>query len=378
MAIKLAKIDVFPAPIPMTGAFAISSGTIAEKGAVAIHIFVRATADDGTIGWGECRPIALWSYETAHTVVTSLRHYIVPALIGHDPFDVAGLHAKMNHAIAWGTSTGQPIAKSGVDIAVHDLIAKKLGVPLWRLLGGTKRDVNLSWTLTAKSPQDVGDDIKKARKLGYQHFNYKVGNDPERDVAMGREIRKIVGPKPYVWADANGAYDLPTAMAVANRLAEAGVNVLEQPIRPGDYVGLRRLCAHSDLPIAVDEGLVSPADLLQMLELDGIDVVVGKVTRSGGLWPSRHIYDIGRAAGLPLLLSGLTDATCTLVVASCLAAAYGIDAPCALNGPQFLDDWTCAGESPLKGGKVILSDRPGHGVRLDEARIEREAAALPL
>jgi L-alanine-DL-glutamate epimerase-like enolase superfamily enzyme len=79
-----------------------------------------------------------------------------------------------------------------------------------------------------------------------------------------------------------------------------------------------------------------------------------------------------------MLLSGLTDATCTLLCASALASAYGVDKPCALNGPQFLADWTHVGEPVVVKGQVMLSDRPGHGAVLDEARIERESAALKL
>lgn len=378
MSVKITQIDVYPVGIPMTGAFAISSGTIAERGAIAIHVFVRIAGDDGTIGWGECRPIAIWSYETAHTVVTTLRHYIAPALIGHDPFDVLGVHAIMNHTIAHGTSTGQPIAKSGIDHALHDWIGRKLGVPLWRLLGGTKRDVNLSFTLTSKSPNDVAGEIKRAGKLGYKNFNFKVGIDAKHDVEMARTIRQIIDPQAYLWADANGAYDLPTAVQVTREFATIGVDVLEQPLAPGDLIGLRRLCAKSDVPIAVDEGLVSPSDLIRLIHYDAIDVVVGKVTRSGGLLPSRQIYDIGRAAGLPLLLSGLTDASCTVLCGAALASAYGIDAPCALNGPQFLADWTHVGDPVVVDAVVRLSDRPGHGTVLDEARIIKESASLKM
>lgn len=376
MALTIRQIDVFPVPIPMTGAFAISSGTVAQKGGTAVHVFVRITADDGTTGWGECRPVPVWSYETAHTVATTVRHYLAPALLGRDAFDIFGAHAAMNKAIAWGTSTGQPIAKSAIDTAMHDLIAKKLGVPLWRLLGGVKRDILLSYTLTAKAPADVAADVDKARQLGYRHFNYKVGIETEHDAAMGRAIRKVIGPEPFLWADANGGYDLGSALRAVHALADAGVSVLEQPIAPGDLIGLRRLRERAALPIATDEGLVSPQDLMQMLQFGAIDMVVGKVTRSGGLLPSRQIYDIGRAAGLPLLLSGLTDGTCTLLCAAALAAAYQIDMPCALNGPQFIADWTHTGEPVVKDGKVILSDRPGHGAVLDEARIEREAKSL--
>lgn len=378
MNLKIKQIDVFPVPIPMTGSFAIASGPIAVKGGMAVHVFVRIVADDGSVGWGECRPSPTWSYETAHTVFTTIRHYLAPVLIGRDPHDLFGAHAVMNRTIAWGPSTGQPIAKAAIDIALHDWAAKKLGVPLWRLFGGSRREINLSYTLTSKEPADLPAEIERARKAGYRHFNFKIGIEPDHDIEMGRTIRKIVGDGPFVWADANGAYNVSTAMKQVGRLAEAGVNVFEQPVAPGDRLGLQRLCATAEIPIGVDESLISPDDLMQLLNMRAVSIVVGKVTRCGGLLPARQIYDIGRAAGLPLLLSGLTDATCGLLCAAALASAYDIEAPCALNGPQFLADWTHVGEPVVKDGKVILSDRPGHGAVLDEARIEREAKAFPM
>ena len=135
--VKIRQIDVFPVPIPMTGAMTISSGAVVTRGEMAIHVFVRITADDGATGWGECRPSPKWSYETAHTAVTTIRHYLAPALVGHDAFDLFGVHAVMNRMIARGISTGQPIAKSAIDMALHDFAAKKLNVPLWRMLGGS-------------------------------------------------------------------------------------------------------------------------------------------------------------------------------------------------------------------------------------------------
>jgi len=375
---RIQRIDVFAVPITMTSVFTLSTGTVSRPGTKAIHVFVRVTGDDGTVGWGECRPAEMWSYETARTVVATIRHHLAPALVGRDPFDLVGAHEAMSRAILRGTTTGQPIAKSAVDLALHDWIGRKTGLPLWRLLGGSKREVVLSYTITAHTPEGAACDVQEGRRRGYRHFNFKVGAEARGDIVLARALRELVGPDAYLWADANGGYDLPTARRVAREFERIGVDVLEQPLRPGDLIGLRRLCACTVLPIAVDEGLVSPADLLHLIHLGAIDVVVGKITRSGGLWPSRQIYDLGRAAGLPLLLSGLADATCTLLCAASLASAYAVTSPCALNGPQFLDDWTHVGEPAVAGDRVLLSDRPGHGAVLDVERIEREAAALGL
>ncbi len=370
MDMKLQRVDVYPVEIPMTGKFAISSGTVASPGGMAPHVFVRVTADDGTQGWGECRPVPFWSYETPQTVLTTLRSHLAPAVVGLDAADVRGLHAAMDRAIARGTTTGQPIARSAIDHAVHDLLGKRAGLSLRQLLGGgSQHTATLSYTLTAPCPDEVAFAVAAAKKRGYKHFNFKVGVDPKRDLEMARAIREAIGPDAFCWADANQGYDLATAIRVCRAFETIGVDVVEQPIAVGSPSKLKRLCAATDVPIAVDEGLVSPADLIELIRMDAIDVVIGKITRSGGLLPSRQIFGIAQAAGLPMLVSGLTDATCTLVCACQLAAAFGITKPCALNGPQFIDDWTAADRSMIAGDQVTLPAAPGHGVRLNTDQI---------
>lgn len=366
MKISIRSVDVYPVELPMTAAFSISSGSVARPGEKAPHIFVRVTADDGKSGWGECRPVPFWSYETPQTVVTTLTKYLAPAVIGMDTANLRGIHQAMDRALARGTTTGQPIARSAIDHAIHDLLGQQTGLTLRQLLGGggEPATATLSYTLTASDPKDVPAAVEAARKRGYHHFNFKVGVDPKKDVVMARAIREAIGPEAFCWADANQGYDVASAIRVCHELERIGVDVLEQPIRAGNLSGLQQICRSTDLPIAVDEGLVSPADLMQLIRMDAIDVVIGKITRSGGLLPSRQIFELAQAAGLSMLISGLTDGTCTLVCACQLAVAFNITRPCALNGPQFVDDWTVAGPSPVQGDQVTLGDRPGHGLSL--------------
>ena len=104
----------------------------------------RTTA--ARVGWGESVPIPKWSDETLETVTTTIRHYLAPELIGRDPADIPGAHAVMNRSIAPAFSTGQPIAKAGIDIALHDLVARKRGVnvtALWNRTARTGADAEL-------------------------------------------------------------------------------------------------------------------------------------------------------------------------------------------------------------------------------------------
>lgn len=199
----IAKIEVFPVIYPVTGYFKFFPKP--ERPAV----FVKVTCEDGTFGWGESVPVPTWSYETPESVVSALRLYLAPALLHKNPTDLAGAHAAMNKAIAPSFSTGMPIAKAGIDIALHDIAGKLAGknlAALWERKPLEK--IVLSWRGA------------NGRKQGYQHINIKVAPDPKFDVELVKAVRKF-DAKCFLWADANGGYDIDTALTVLPKLKRA-------------------------------------------------------------------------------------------------------------------------------------------------------------
>ena len=139
---------------------------------------------------------------------------------------------------------------------------------------------------------------------------------------------------------------------------------------------MRSLRASTSIPLAVDEASVGPADFFRYASRGLVDYLVVKVTRSGGIWPSVQQIAIAEAAGLPLLVSGLTDGFLTKMAVCQMALAFGFAGPAALNGSQFTDD---SALFPTKGqleyaGSVHLNDAPGIGVEPDEAALRALAA----
>src|SRR5262245_8770566 len=125
-SLRIARIDVFPVRYPMRGRFKFFEGPDGSPtGRPAV--LLRVTDEMGHVGWGQSVPIPKWSEETLETVTTTIERYLAPELIGRDAADIVGAHDVMDHAIAPAFSTGQPIAKAGVDIALHDLVARARG-----------------------------------------------------------------------------------------------------------------------------------------------------------------------------------------------------------------------------------------------------------
>ncbi len=116
---KIADIRLYPVRLPFEGHFATSRGTVGAAATGLPKVFVKMSDEAGHVGWGEAGPSHRWSYETLESVVTTLRHYLIPLALGRDIFDPDGLHRAMDAEIAPGLTRGQPIAKAALDIALQ-------------------------------------------------------------------------------------------------------------------------------------------------------------------------------------------------------------------------------------------------------------------
>jgi L-alanine-DL-glutamate epimerase-like enolase superfamily enzyme len=368
---KIDRIEAFPVEFPFLGEFSTSRGKVGSAAMGRPSIVLKLTTEDGVVGWGESSPSRLWSYETMETAYTTLTGYLIPAAVGQDLFDVDGLHARMDAVIAPGYTMGQPISRSGIDIAAHDAIGRTLDLPIRDYWGARRRDrIALSWTVAVSEMDAVESSVTAGQAAGYSNFNVKVGHetDLDFDVDMSRRVRELA-PDGFLWADANGGYSVATATRAARRLADVGVDVLEQPLPPNALSGYAEMRQVGALPITVDEGVITPRDVIEMIRLGLIDGVAMKPARVGGLLPQRRIIEIVQDAGLIFLGSGLTDPDIGFAASVQVYAAYGLAYPAALNGPQFLDASIASTGVRVEAGEAIVPTGPGLGVTIDEDRL---------
>ncbi|MBV9851409.1 MAG: mandelate racemase [Armatimonadetes bacterium] len=369
---KITQADVYPLRFPMRDVLHIARGPVGDAVEGAQHVYVRLTADTGEVGWGECRPVPRWSYETFETAVSTLRRYLVPAVLGRDPFDLAGLHAAMDVVIAPGPTVGQPVAKNAIDMAVHDLIGRATGVPVQALMGAARaRELPVCWIVSKPTAEEAHRVAGEGAARGFRAFKVKVGHDPVTDADMLRAALDAVPSDCYVWADANAGYSLADAKRLERRIRGLGVAVLEQPLAANAWLDLRELRAKSEIPLALDESVYTPADLLQLVRLEALDILVLKLGRMAGLYGSRRAAEMALDAGLTLLGSGLTESRLSLAASTHLMTAFGVPAA-DLNGPQFLaDDATPGSLAPLPS--LPLPAGPGLGVTPDPEKLRRYA-----
>ncbi|HBY62499.1 MAG TPA: hypothetical protein DEH78_21970, partial [Solibacterales bacterium] len=203
------SIETFRIDYPTQGRFRFF------RSGVRPTVFVKVTTEDGASGWGQSVPIPTWSYETPESVAGSIRDYLAPALAGRNPADIEGAHKAMNAAIAPSFSTGMPIAKAGIDLALHDLLRQPLPV-VWKR--EPLRQLTLSWTVNPATLDETESLVEQGKRLGYRHFNVKLAPDPKFDLEMCRIVRRLA-PDAFFWGDANGGYQPSDALAVAPKLA---------------------------------------------------------------------------------------------------------------------------------------------------------------
>jgi len=368
MKATITRIETFPVIYPNVGWFKFLEGPKGEPAGRA-SVVVKITADNGAVGWGQSVPAHRWSYETLETVQTTIQNYLALELIGLDPFDEEGIRAAMNRIIAPSFSTGQPICKAGVDLALFDLTGKLLGQSAAQRWGKTVRDmIMLSWTVNARTLDEVERVVGEGLARGYRHFNVKVAPNPKFDLELCRLVKRLA-PDGFLWADANGGYDEATALEVAPKLADVGVRVLEQPLPAARLIGYRRLKQQSALPILMDEGIVSCVELEEFIKLGLLDGIAVKAARCGGITEARRQIELAQAAGLMWLGSGLTDPDISLAASLALYGAFDLKFPAALNGPQFLSGSILKQPFVVTHGEVAVPSGAGLGVEVDETRL---------
>ncbi|MFO1449825.1 MAG: enolase C-terminal domain-like protein [Opitutaceae bacterium] len=361
MSARIAALETWIARYPVVGDFKYLRRA-ADGPVTRDTVVVKLTDDAGRSGWGQSVPSPTWSYETIETVSTTLTHHLGPALVGLDVDDTATVWRTMNRVIANGFSTGQPIAKAGIDLALFDLVGRARGeTPCQRWGADGKPNLTLSWTVDARSIDEVAGTVATALTRGYRAFNLKAGAGLESDLAIARELRRVV-PGAFIWADANGAYDEASAVTLARTYADLGFAAFEQPLpanRLPGYLTLKRMGA---LPILMDEGVVSLEDLRSFHQLGLLDGVAMKVSRSGGLTEARRMIAYLRDEGLHYFASGLTDPDLALAACLHLFAATDLPHPAALNAPQFLSGSILATPLVIHGDQAYVPNGPGLGV----------------
>jgi L-alanine-DL-glutamate epimerase-like enolase superfamily enzyme len=310
------------------------------------RVWVRLEAD-GVEGWGEADPSPYYG-ESADTVGEALER-MRPALEAErEPERLEAIERTLRRTVE-----GNGSAHAAVSAALHDLVGKRAGQPVWRLLGLDPADApESSFTIGIDEPARMAE---RARDLAaWPILKVKLGT--EDDEAIVEAIREAV-PGRRLRVDANAAWTPETALRRIERLREHGVEMVEQPLPPGDREGYRRLHAESPLPIWVDESCIRASDVPGLAGLcTGVNV---KLAKCGGIREAVRIVHAARACGLGCMLGCMLESTLGIAASAQVAPLFDF---ADLDGAALLRDDPFRGPG-LEGPRLVLNDEPGLGVR---------------
>jgi L-alanine-DL-glutamate epimerase-like enolase superfamily enzyme len=366
---RIARLDVQPVALPLVEPYRIATA-VQRRGE---YVLFRLTTDDGLVGVGEAAPFAGESEETQADIAAVAARYLAPAVAGMDPFDLEAIHARMDAALP-----AHLFAKAGVDLACHDLIGKRLGLPVYRLLGGRFRQrVPLSGGPIGfvESPSGAAERAARLVAAGFGTVKLKIGHPEGRDEETVRAVREAVGPRVELRLDANQAFTADRAVPLLRRLERYEPALVEQPVASWDLDGLARVAAALDVPVMADEPVSTPVDVLRVAERRAADLVKVKVMRSGGLFRARKVCAVAEAAGLPVVLGSGHESSIGVAAELHLAVALrAIPYAGEMVGHMRLADEVVAAPVPVEAGSAAPPEAPGLGVEVAPERVARLAA----
>jgi len=349
---------------------------------------VKVIADDGQYGIGEATSQTWYLGETAEQIEAGVRAFD-DALHGGDAENFALAHQIMEATVSGGMPGGRT-ARSGVDMALYDLVGKGRGVPVHALLGGAyRREFELLTNLYFKTPESMAAGCEQFVGQGFKGLKVKVGDllltngwsraNIELELAKLEAALTVVPHSVYVDADANQAWESAKwTVALLRRFEQHDNLSIEQPLPYADLHGAAFVRAHSPVPVILDESVWSPRQMMHIVEQGACDRIVLKLNRLGGFFPSLQVVAICEAAGIGVSVDTnpytLVGDTAVCHIAAVVRNPYPVDCE---GHVSFLT----LGEKPLfqggvrfEGGRAILPDRPGLGIDVDWDALARHSA----
>jgi L-alanine-DL-glutamate epimerase-like enolase superfamily enzyme len=308
------------------------------------NVIVRITDDDGVEGFGEAAPNRYYG-ESVSTVIAALGQF-KPILDRADAFSLEAIESQLERVLR-----GNASAKGAISSALHDLIGKRLGLPVYRLWGlDTSRLPQSSFTIAIADNEVLERRVAEARD--YPILKVKLGTD--RDMEIVRIVRNAA-PQKRLRVDANAAWTAKHAVLMSEFLADQGVEMIEQPLPANDIEGLRFVRERSRLPVFADESCLVATDVAKLGGVvDGINI---KLAKCGSLREALRMVHAARALDLQVMAGCMIESSLGI---SAIAQIAPLLDYADFDGAALLSNDPYRGVT-ITGGTVTLSDGAGLG-----------------
>jgi muconate cycloisomerase len=361
--LTIRRVDAIPVALPLKSVMKMSAETVTA----AQNLLVRVEASDGTVGWGEAASAPAMTGDTQGGLVAAVRDLLAPMLVGKDAKEWRSLRPVLHRALL-----GNGGAHSALETAILDLVGRATGKRLIDLVARPRRNaVKPMWLLGNKTAEDDVAEAHAKQAAGFDFFKLKIGVKPlAKEIAIAYAVREALPDTPLC-ADANCGLTLAAARAYAEKTRKAGLMFVEQPLAYDDVEGLRKLARGTKVPIGVDEGIHSFADIVTSAKA-GAGGVSLKLIKLGGITAAVEAGKLCQRLGLSVNIAAkIAESSISSAAALHLACAVPkVDWGVSLTHFYLAED-VVRRPLALKDGMVVLPEGPGLGVEVDEAAVER-------
>jgi len=361
--LTIRRVDAIPVALPLKSVMKMSAETVTA----AQNLLVRVEASDGTVGWGEAASAPAMTGDTQGGLVAAVRDLLAPMLVGKDAREWRSLRPVLHRALL-----GNGGAHSALETAILDLVGRATGKRLIDLVARPRRNaVKPMWLLGNKTAEDDVAEAHAKQAAGFDFFKLKIGVKPlAKEIAIAYAVREALPDTPLC-ADANCGLTLAAARAYAEKTCKAGLMFVEQPLAYDDVEGLRKLARGTKVPIGVDEGIHSFADIVTSAKA-GAGGVSLKLIKLGGITAAVEAGKLCQRLGLSVNIAAkIAESSISSAAALHLACVVPkVDWGVSLTHFYLAED-IVRRPLALKDGMVALPEGPGLGVEVDEAAVER-------
>lgn len=352
---KITDIKIGYISVPLTTPFKTALRTVKSVN----DVIVEVHTDTGNIGYGEAAPTGVITGDTTGAIVGAIEDHIKKALIGLDIEDLETIMTKLDNCVIKNYS-----AKAAVDIAIYDLFGQLYNAPVYKLLGGHRKELTTDITVSINEPDEMAQDSIKAVKLGYKTLKIKVGKDGKKDMLRMQSIRDAVGYDIDLRIDANQGWSPKEAVRALRKMEDAGLNIelVEQPVLAHDLAGFKYVTDNIDIPTVADESVFGPYDALKIMQLGAADIINIKLMKTGGIHNALRIISIAEVYGVECMIGSMLESKVSVTAAIHLAAAKSVITKFDLDGPILCSEDHAHGGAIYDHYKITLSDAPGFGI----------------
>lgn len=367
---KIDRVDIFAVRVPYVRPikFAYGSRSVGDYLVLKIH------TDDGAYGIGAGG--ALWplvSGENIRGAIQLMEEYFVPnALLGENPFNINRIIDALDRLCV-----GMTMTKSSIDFALHDLMGRVYGVPIYQLLGGAQRDViPQEWIVLLDTPEKMAEDAKRFVDAGYGGIKFKWGGDIDLDIQRTRLIREAIGDDTELCVDVNQAYSADLAIKVINATEDYNLKFIEEPVHRDDFDGFIKVRQHTNAALAADESAWSLKEGLRFLKHNLVDYLHAAPSRIGGFVKLRRYVEMAQANFVTCIYSIYNSPALEYACSAHWSFAARPKKVCdeivgifnvhgGLGTDDIKEGITDRINPPLRDGKLYKPEGPGLGMELN-------------